>query len=67
MAKRFDHLFEQVCSFENLYNAFRKACKGKSSVIEVATFEQNLELNLIGLQDALRAGTWQPGGSIYPA
>ena len=27
--KRYKHLFEQVCSFENLYAAAKKALKGK--------------------------------------
>jgi RNA-directed DNA polymerase len=61
MAKRFNHLYEQVCDFGNLYKAFKKASKGKRGQPEVVAFELELEPNLIDIQDRLRAGTWRPG------
>jgi hypothetical protein len=61
MAKQFDHLFEQICSFENLWLAFKRAAKGKRAQVEVADFEMNADWHLLAIQAALRAGTWQPG------
>jgi hypothetical protein len=39
MAKRYDNLFQEVVSFENLYLAFRKAMRGKRANPRVAVFE----------------------------
>lgn len=55
-------MFDSLCSFENLFLAFRKAAKGKRGQPEVSEFEFNLEENLLKLNEALRAGTYQPGG-----
>lgn len=55
------HLFAQICSFENLFQAYRKARKGKRSKDQVAAFEYNQEEELLQLQDELLAGTWKPG------
>lgn len=54
-------LFAQICSFENLYLAYRKARKGKRGKPGVAGFEFNQEAELLRLQEELRQGTWQPG------
>ena len=55
------NLFPQVCAFENLYRAFRRARRGKRDREEVAAFEYDLEDNLLKLQDELRTGTYRPG------
>ena len=39
-------LYEQLSSFENLYNAFLRARKGKRKFEEIAAFERNLEPEL---------------------
>lgn len=54
-------LFEQICTFENLYLAYRKARKGKRSKASVAEFEYNQEEELLRLREELVGGTWQPG------
>jgi RNA-directed DNA polymerase len=54
-------IFPQICSFENLYLAYRKARKGKRGKAAVAAFEFNQETELFRLRDELAAGTWQPG------
>ncbi|MFZ5921456.1 MAG: reverse transcriptase domain-containing protein [Chloroflexota bacterium] len=54
-------LYDQFCSFENLYLAYRKARKGKRGHAPAASFEFNQEKELIELRDDLRGGTWQPG------
>ncbi len=56
-----DDLFEQFCSFANLYQAYRKARKGKRGKASVAGFEYNQEQELIRLRDELSCGTWKPG------
>ena len=52
--KRHGHLFEELCSFENLYRAAGKARRGKRARRDVERFEFNLESNLVELSEALR-------------
>ena len=59
--KRYKHLFEQIISFENLIAAFRKAVQGKRSKAAVATFEVNLEKELLQLEKELWHKTYHPG------
>ena len=54
-------LYAQICSFENLYLAYRKARQGKRGKPPVAEFEFNQEEELLRLRDELAAGAWQPG------
>lgn len=61
MSKRYDHLWPQVTSFENLLLAFRKAARGKRAKATVAAFEYNLEAELFMLQAELREARYQPG------
>lgn len=57
MAKRFDNLFAQIASFENLYEAYRAAARGKRGILEVAAFETHLERRLFDIQAALEGGS----------
>lgn len=59
--KTYRHLYPQVATFANLYQAFRAARKGKRDRVAVASFELYLEQNLIALADDLRAQTYEPG------
>ncbi len=59
--KRLGGLWPQIVSFENLLLAYRKARKGKRRSSAVAEFAFDLESNLLGLQQELRAGTYNPG------
>jgi RNA-directed DNA polymerase len=61
MAKTFKHLYPQVCSWENLHLAWRKARKGKRGKEPAAAFEFDLESNLIELQRELAAKVYRPG------
>lgn len=67
--RRLGHLWPHVASFENLLRAFRKARKGKRRNPAVASFELNLERELLRLQRELESGEYQPGNyrlfSIY--
>ena len=55
------NLWPRVTSFENLYEAFRQARKGKRGRPDVAAFEFALESNLLGLQRELLGETYRPG------
>jgi hypothetical protein len=54
-------MYDQFCSFDNLYAAFRAARRGKRSHPAVAAFEFNLETELIELRQQLLDHTYQPG------
>lgn len=59
--KTYKNLFPVICDFENLYQAFRRARKGKRTQPNVAAFETNLEENLVTLRQELLNGTYWPG------
>ncbi len=59
--KTYKHLYPQLCSWENIYLAWRKACKGKRGQEPAATFEFKLEDNLIQLERELAAKIYRPG------
>ena len=61
MAKSFDNLYPTITSFQNLWQAYRKAAKGKRGQQGVAEFEYRLESNLLALQAELQAKTYRPG------
>ena len=54
-------MFEQIISFKNLLNAYRKAAKVKKNRLYVQEYDYNLEFNLLTLQKQLRNGTYQWG------
>lgn len=51
--KRYGNLYEQIYDFENLYQAYLEARKGKRYRQEVLEFSANLEENLIQIQNEL--------------
>ncbi len=59
--KTYKNLYPQIYAFDNLYQAFREARKGKRSKPEVAAFEYHLEPELWQLQQELQEHTYQPG------
>lgn len=60
--KTYKYLFERICTFDNLWNAFHQARRGKRSKTMVAAFEYHLERNLIDLERQLREGSYRPDG-----
>ena len=54
-------LKERICSFDNLYEAYVSAAKGKADREEVLRFAFHLEENLYALQDALLHRTYRVG------
>jgi hypothetical protein len=59
--KTYNHLFAQVCAFNNLWAAFHQARKGKRGKHAVAAFEYQLERNLFTLERELSDGSYRPG------
>lgn len=60
MAKTINNLWDDVIDFENLYFAYRAAGHGKRYRYEALRFAEELEENLIGLQNELIWGMYQP-------
>ena len=59
--KSYRNLYPQVCAWENLYWAWRKARRGKRGRSPAANFEFDLEGNLCALQRELERKTYCPG------
>ena len=59
--KTHKHLYPQICTFENLYQAYRKARRGKRGRAGPADFERVQEDELLALQDELQAQSYTPG------
>ncbi len=52
--------YDELCSYDNLLLAFRKARKNKTSRWYVKEFEKNLDRNLMQLESELRATRYKP-------
>jgi len=59
--KRYGYLFEEICSFENLVKAAKKAQKGKRFKDSTSEFNLKLEDELLTIQEQLRQKTYQVG------
>ncbi len=59
--KTYRHLFEKVCTFENLHESYLRARKGKRFKADVDSFSYNLERELVRLERELKDGSYQPG------
>jgi hypothetical protein len=59
--KSYKNLYPQVCSWENLIQAWRKARKGKRGREPAASFEFDLEGNLVRLRRELLDQAYRPG------
>jgi len=59
--KTYRALYPKLCEWDNLYLAYRKARKGKRGRVPAATFEFNLESNLVNLQRELIEKRYMPG------
>ncbi|MDR1832856.1 MAG: reverse transcriptase/maturase family protein [Fusobacteriaceae bacterium] len=57
--------YEEMCKFENLYNAHRAARLGKRGKTEVIKFEMNIAWNIYTLQEQLINRTWKPLGYYH--
>jgi len=59
--KTYRSLYPRLCSFDNVYLAYRAARRGKRKHASVAAFEYDQETELLRLRDELASRTWQPG------
>jgi hypothetical protein len=61
--------YRQVCTWDNLRLAWRKASRGKRGKAPAAHFAFHLEDNLVALQQELRDQSYTPGAyhSFYGA
>ncbi len=60
--KTYKNLYPQITNFGNLYDAWRKARRGKRYKPAASAFEFNLDAELLALHQELRDESWQPGG-----
>ena len=58
--RTYNRLYEEICSMNNLANAWRKARKGKTKKIYIIEFEKNLRDNLLQLRKELLEQTYKP-------
>ncbi len=60
MPKTYNNLWDEITSFENIYNAYSKAIKCKRYRNYVLKFNYHLEINLLAIQKELREENWEP-------
>lgn len=65
MPKRIGFLWEELTGWQNLYSAYRKACKHKKSKPETAEWMFNCERQLLELQSELREKRYKPQAYRY--
>ena len=58
----FTNLYPDLVAFDNLFQAYRQAARGKRGRPPAAAFESDLECNLLALQRELTERTYRPGG-----
>lgn len=59
--KTWNHLYDQICSFGNLWSAALSAEREKRFEDAVGRFRTQREAEILRLRDELTAKTWQPG------
>jgi hypothetical protein len=57
LAKTYRNLYPGLVRFDNLWQAYRQAARGKRGKGPVAAFEWDLEDNLLRLQEELVGGS----------
>lgn len=62
MAKRYFGLYETLYHPLNLWAAYKQAARGKRYTPAVASFEYDLEKNLLEIERELKDESYQPGG-----
>ena len=60
--KTYKNIYPRIYQYSNLYEAWRKAARGKRRVPEVADFEFFLLENLLKLEEELQTEQYRPGG-----
>lgn len=62
MTKQYFNLYKTIYHPLNLWAAYKQAARGKRYQPAAATFEYNLEKNLLEIEQELKDETYQPGG-----
>jgi hypothetical protein len=62
MSKIFYDLYDKICSPLNLWWAYKDAARGKRYTSAVASFEYDLEKNLVEIERELKDQAYQLGG-----
>ena len=58
--KTYKNIYGDLCSQENILLAFKKARKGKTKMLYVKRYEENLKKNLLALREELLLQTYKP-------
>ncbi len=58
-------MFEAITAWDNLWQAYRKAARGKRRHISAAGFEHQIADRLIALQDELKTLSYRPGAYCH--
>jgi retron-type reverse transcriptase len=58
--KTYKHLYEQICTKENIRRAYRKARLGKRKKFYVRKFESDVDANIKRLHQELKDESWRP-------
>lgn len=61
MPKRYNHLYDEIVSIENLRDAYKKTAKGKRNTVGYLRFKENKEANLYHIQQELIQQTYKVG------
>jgi len=62
MGKTYYDLYEKICNPLNLWRAYKDAARGKRYQSAAASYEYDLEKNLVELGEELTSEVYQPGG-----
>lgn len=62
MAKQIKNVYKNLCTYENLYEAYLQARKGKRYRDEILEFSFNVEEYLMEISEELKSTTYEVGG-----
>ena len=62
MAKQIKNIYKNLCTYENLYEAYLQARKGKRYRDEILEFSFNVEEYLMEISEELKSNTYEVGG-----
>ena len=57
--ERYGHLFDKIITFENMYESYLEARKGRKLKPEILRAGRNIEKTIREMQRQLRDGTWK--------
>lgn len=62
IVKKYKHLFDEIATYKNFKEAFKKASKGKAHYKEVKLIKRNADRVLYNLYRHVKNGTYKVGG-----